>query len=373
MSIVPSALQVDIYVTNFKPILPKHPSPLAPPRAHFDSERNFGEEPQRPHPNFVREGSAHLRSRSIESLESPEGYESDVDLSYYLGESPEDDPPADDMRAAHETNILDLTNFDGDVDMASPVDVYFTHRLKKQGKLRRLRSRKHSATAGMKQGVRLPHPFASSEAQAPLHVQPPRQAYPDRHVALLQLPRASQSRKYLTSSAQSTDRLPPISPVSEPSHSPLSELDTYSPLSHHSDSPLVSHSTSTLVPLSSNLSSTVTLVAAHGDDSRPPVYPSRAYRDVKSEHGKSLTVQIPSSTTLGPLYESHSADHSTLTSGISDDHFSFQMDEQEATDFDVVSERAGPGKPKLEKVIADEVHTSKGAIVVACQWSLFYY
>ena len=43
------------------------------------------------------------------------------------------------------------------------------------------------------------------------------------------------------------------------------------------------------------------------------------------------------------------------------------MDEQEAVDVNVVSEHARLGKPKLDKLIADEVQVSKGAVVVACQ------
>jgi len=66
------------------------------------------------------------------------------------------------------------------------------------------------------------------------------------------------------------------------------------------------------------------------------------------------------------LDESHSARLSTLMLGISDSQLPFEMAEQEAIDVNVVSEHARPGKPKLDKVIADEVQASKGAIVVAC-------
>ena len=52
---------------------------------------------------------------------------------------------------------------------------------------------------------------------------------------------------------------------------------------------------------------------------------------------------------------------------MSDSQPPFEMDEQEAANVDVISEHARPGKPKLDRVIADEMRASKGAIVVACQ------
>lgn len=366
MSIVPSsALQVDIYVTNFDPVPLRHPAPLAPLRARSRSDREPAKsdvELQPPHPNFIREDSTHVRSRSIESVESHESYESDVDLSYYLGEASDDEPPADEMHVAHETNILDLTNFDGDVDMAlSPEEAYLSHRLRKEGKLRRQQSRGVSGAGRMKQDIRLSRPLASSEART-RHVQDPRQAYPDQYTS--RPPRSPQLRKIVTLSTQSTDRLLPISPLSERPQSASSETDLYSPLSHRSLSPLPSH------PLSSNLPSTVSLVAVHGS-SKPPVHPTKSYHDVKPEPGKPLSVQIPSSTTHVHLQDSHAAGPSTAAPSVSEARLPFEMDDQEASDVHVVSEHARPGKPKLDKVIADEVQASMGAIVVACPWSPF--
>ncbi|KAF8447432.1 hypothetical protein L210DRAFT_3391034 [Boletus edulis BED1] len=339
-STVPSsALQVDFYVTNFKPILRRHPTTLAPLRPRFDREpTKSDEELQPPHPNFIRSDATHLHRGSTESVESHESYESDVDLSYYLGESPDDEPPADEMSVAHESNMLDLTNFDGDVDVALPGEVYLSHKLRKEGKLLRMQSRKHSALGGMKQDARLQNPLATSQARTSRHVQDPRQAYSDRYTT----PPSSlvpQRPKILT---QSTDGLLPISLPSERPHSASSETDLWSPFSHRSDSPLLSHSPLNLVPLSSDLPSTVSVVNVH-DGSRSPVYPVRSL------------------TTNTYLHESHSAGPSTPTQGVP-----FQMDEREAIDVHVVSEHARPGKPKLDKLIADEVQASKGAIVVAC-------
>ena len=43
------------------------------------------------------------------------------------------------------------------------------------------------------------------------------------------------------------------------------------------------------------------------------------------------------------------------------------LDEQEAEDVGIVAEHARPGKPKLERILADEVERAKGAIAVACE------
>lgn len=363
MSIVPSsALQVDIYVTNFKPVPLRHPTLPVPPRARFDREpAQSDKELQPPHPNFVREDSVHLRSRSRESVESHESYESDVDLSYYLGESSDDEPPADEMGITHETNMLDLTNFDGDVDITSPGEAYLSRRLKKEGKLRRLKSRKRSTRDRMIQDAPSSHPLANGEVRTPRHSRDSRQAYPDQSRTPWRSSRAPQPPKILTLSTQSTDRLLPISPLSERPNSSLSETDLYSPLSHHSESSLYPYSPLKSVPLSSDFPST--------GDPRLPINRTKSYQDVKSESRK----LIPPLNTNVHSHELHSGPPSASTLGASDSQLPFEMDEQEAADVSVVSEHARPGKPKLDKVIADEVQVSKGAVVVACQLIPFFF
>lgn len=269
------------------------------------------------------------------------------------------------MRIAHEANILDLTNFDGDVDMALPGEAYFSRRLKKEGKLRRLQSRNLPAMEKMNEDSRLSHPLTYSEVRTPRHVRDPRQAYFDQHAAPSQSSRVPRPQKILTLPTQSTDRLLPISPLSEQSTSASSETDFYSPSSYRSELPL--HASNSM-RLSPDLPPTVSLVTVGG--ARSAGYPVKSYHDVESELGRPHAVQMPPSTTSVHLYDSHSAAHSTLTLGASD-CIPFEMGEQEAIDANVVSEHARPGKPKLDKVIADEVQASKGAIVVACQSTLF--
>ena len=305
----------------------------------------------------MRDTAEHLRSESGGSVESHESQESDVDLSYYLGENPDDEPSPDDLRVAHETNMLDLTNFDGDVDMALPGDAYLSRRLKKEGKLRRLQSHRFSTTEKMNQPTRLSQALSYDEAETPRHVPKSRPVYPDQLATPSPSSRVRpQLRKITTSSAQLTDRLLPISPFSERPTSASSERDLYSPLSYRSESPLRAHSPLNSSPLSSDLIPTVSLVTADG--SRSPAYP------VKGHHDTPHAVQMTPSTS-NAHHTSRSPANSTSTLGASGS-VPFEMDEQEAIDVNVVSELARPGKPKLDKVIADEAQASKGAVVVAC-------
>lgn len=367
-TVPPSVLQVDIYVTNFKPIPLRHPAPLLPPRAHFDcGPTDSDEELQPPHPNFIRENSLHSRSGSTDSVESHESSESDVDLSYYLGECPDDEPPADEIHIAHETNILDLTNFDGDVDMTSPGEASLSRRLKKEGKLRRMKSRKLPTTEKMNQD-RSPHPLAYDEVQTPQHARDTGQAYPDQYKTLLQSSRVPRPRQALTMSTHSADRLLAISPLSERPNSSSSETDIYSPFSHHSESSsLHPYSPLKSMPPFSDFPSTPPLATVH-DDSRSHTSHAKSYHDGKPAPGKSLTIQIPPSMPNGHPQESHLAP--LWNSGSPDSQLPLEMDEREAADVSFISEHARPGKPKLDKMIADEVQASKGAIVVACQ---FFY
>ena len=46
----------------------------------------------------------------------------------------------------------------------------------------------------------------------------------------------------------------------------------------------------------------------------------------------------------------------------------FDVDDDEIEDVNVVSENARPGKPRLDRILDDEVQRAKGAIAVACQF-----
>ncbi|KAG9318883.1 ferric reductase like transmembrane component-domain-containing protein [Chiua virens] len=332
MSIVPpSVLQVDIYVTTFKPI-PKNHGPLV---SRFSAD--LSEVDEELHParlSFAQETSARIDSGPSESLQSHDSHESDVDLSYYLGDHPDDEPPADQICITHETNVLDLTNFDGDVDMVSVRDTYLNRRLKKEGKVRRRQSYRKSRAEGMNQDAGLSHLLSRSDAQQTRHGQDSYRAFP------------------------STVRLLP--PLSERPDPAPSETDYQSAFSSYSETSFHSYAPPNSVPLSSDLTSTVSLVSTN-ENSRLHGHPAKKPRKLR----KPRVDQMPTLKTTAHPHESNLTPISTEPLG-SISPLPFEMDEQEAIDINVVSEYARPGKPKFHKVIADEVQTSTGPIVVAC-------
>jgi hypothetical protein len=358
-----SALQVDIYITNFKPILVKSPARLplqTPTRARSPSDPSIRkEELQPPHRRFA---GARSRSNTADSVESQDTYSSDVDLSYYSGENADNEPPVEDMNAAHQTNILELTNFDGDVDTALPGEASLSLKVKKEGKIRRLQSRKlgKAVEARRDHDARTAHLPSFSQVQS-LALAPPLPANPP--------PVVSRPRRAYTlsvTSAQSTERLLPISPLSELATLATSGADEYTVLSlfsPYADSPPAS------VPPIIDLAPTVSIVAPSVTRSRSgsSPRPSWSYSDAKSEVDGSRT--LATSRPLSIMTATTATMHDVPpASARANPQIRFEIDDQEATDVNVVSEKARPGKPKLDKVIADEVEGSKGAVVVACEF-----
>jgi hypothetical protein len=49
------------------------------------------------------------------------------------------------------------------------------------------------------------------------------------------------------------------------------------------------------------------------------------------------------------------------------DSILFDISEEEARDIDVVAEHARPGKPKLDRIVADEVEQSEGSVSSVCR------
>lgn len=51
----------------------------------------------------------------------------------------------------------------------------------------------------------------------------------------------------------------------------------------------------------------------------------------------------------------------------SGEQIKLELDEQEMQDVGFVAEHARPGKPRLERILEDEVRQAQGAIVVGCE------
>ncbi|KAG6333650.1 hypothetical protein ID866_5437 [Astraeus odoratus] len=335
MSIVPpSSLQVDIYVTNFKPVPARLPVPPSPSfslsRLHLSPTTHESEELEPPHPRFAR-GGAHSRSRSSDSVDSHESNDSDVEFTYYTGDYSDDDSIPEDPRLAHDTNILELTNFHGEEDMVLPGEKNLSMKVRDAGKLRRQQSRQsHDSGRNSEPGV----------TTTLLHVRP------DRHPPPLRIPKQSTLSTY---SIHSTDRLIPASPLSEHRRSNASDSDSpSSSIDCQGNSiRLVPSPSLTTLPDYSTASLVVPPPAVSGGVPASPAISIN--RDTKTESRNSRPA-------LPPLVT-----HPAV------DLLGFEINDQEAVDVDVISERVRPGKPKLDKLIAGEVERSGGSVVVACE------
>jgi hypothetical protein len=350
MAMVPApALQIDIFVTNFRPLPPIHygmgnivpptaptPRPILP---YSEGERYLPP----PTPGFARRGG-HSRNSSVESLDTVEdSIESYVDLSYYTGEQEEwghnnEERGSADFHESHEANILDLTNFDGDIDAALPGEEDLNHTVKKQGKLRRAHTRKATkATLGARE--RLHERLANAES---------RQVYAQHRLADVQN-RDGSSQSHVPSrsieSTQSTDRLlSHVSPASagiEHRFPSTMEVDLGSPTATYSELPWS--------PVGRQSSA---------------VSPDPSRHDHSERHFSNWDSRSDTTSTreMMPRILIDAAGEMKLDIG-----------KQEMNDISVVSEHARPGKPKLDRIVADEVENSKGSMIVACEPSLLPY
>jgi hypothetical protein len=336
MAMVPApSLQIDIFVTNFKPLPPigygmgNAISPT-PPSSQSILPHNEGKNHLAPPtPGFARR-AVHSPDNSIESLDTVDDpIDSYIDLSYYTGEHDKWDynhkeRESGDFHENHEAHILDLTNFDGDIDTALPGEEVLNRTVKKQGKLRRANKRKAiRATLGTKER---PHEkLASVES---------RQTYAQHRLADVQN-RDSRSHRHGSTrsidSTRSTDEL--LSPPSAGFVHSTPEIDLGSPMAVSSEPSL-----STCGPQS------------------PPVSSRHSHSEIHSNSWDSRS-DIGSTREMMPRMPMDAADEGVK----------LDIGNREMNDMNVVSEHARPGKPKLDRIVADEQESSKGSMIVGCE------
>ncbi|KAH8106959.1 hypothetical protein BXZ70DRAFT_915826 [Cristinia sonorae] len=342
MALVPSSeLQIDIYVTNAKPNPRKSMY-----RASMRLERLQTEEDEfaPPEPQFVREGqtmsprsssdnaSRYTRPLSSMSTDSEESAGSDVDLSYYAGDFLEEEHGA----MGHEEHVLDYTNFDGDDESILPGEEVLNYSVRKEGKRRRSYVRRasmaihskdfefrnsgysgYSAAFSTRSGV--PVPAASASAV--------RLVAPSKSIAQLGA---------VTENIQESQLLSPSSPYSAIDTPGASSAATLLPQHPFPPSPL---HMSTTAPESPRTSMT-----------QLPTPSSPQTRDRRLSQASAMS-----------SWSNHS-----LAALVQGADIRLELNEVELADISVVAERARPGKPKLDRILADEVERSKGAVVVGC-------
>jgi hypothetical protein len=315
-----SALQVDIFVSNvdFQRV-----STITENSLHYDDNPL-----PPPAPGFM----TRARADSTSSVESLDNGRDMVDISYLPAAHNGDVYHSEIL--GHEEHVLDYTNFDGEDDTQAPGEANLSKRVQKEGKLRRAKTRRVASAAAAKEG--------------------------------------------LNQKAEERARHPPGDPRYAQGHSPPSKASTLMP-SQRPLSPNRNPNFPTHPTLSSNASTDEPYASAdayRNGQQQPhdhlPADDKRSRWSVASfspPGGFSSLDNLPSRNVPGPAGSRFfaSGPNDSVRNLVAETGIPLlEIDEEELEDLHIISEMARPGKPRLDRILADEVERSRGAIAVAC-------
>jgi len=106
----------------------------------------------------------------------------------------------------------------------------------------------------------------------------------------------------------------------------------------------------------------------HSHDQLSPIY--EPYSPNTPHSSDPLRPAYPPKSPISPIISPLSPLPSGLPHSPSGLEQKFDMDEVEAEDMPIIAERARPGRPKIDAIIAEEARRSQGPLVVACE---FYF
>ncbi|THU90704.1 hypothetical protein K435DRAFT_968535 [Dendrothele bispora CBS 962.96] len=311
MSMITSpGLEVDIFVTKSmttvrRPIRspPADDNLLSPP------SRTFAKSP--------------ISDDDSESEFSEDGF---VDLSYYAGEYGDEERDVSELPESERENyILDLTNWEDDNDASLPGEDQLNSRIHIEGKKLRRMTR-------------------MSMALDPKH----------HHE------QDFKSRDSVRASQASTDALLPY--LEESSRSSL-------------DSKRASSSDAHLLTPRSSVTPTLTYEHSPTNSvhfSRPPTYISHSpyHPSPLHDRGPEMKLTIDTSPSFPNDHKGKGAISAVSETSFVPDRRSvnplLHVASPEMRDVSAVSEKVRPGKPKLDRILHDEVERARGPIVVAC-------
>ncbi|KAH9901014.1 hypothetical protein C8Q73DRAFT_786424 [Cubamyces lactineus] len=344
MDLIPAPeLQVDIFVTNVKPA-PTAGPPQARSRITFaplpkGKQADF----ERPNPGFAQEARPRSSASSASSEES--GEDSDVDLSYYTGGYVQDEG-----ELGHEEHVLDLTNFEGDDDTELPGEAQFNLSVRQEGRKRRRNTRRISMAVLAKQELI----YRASEAQLDGPGASSAQLVNKRaSLPPLDTDSSGSRRQSVDISAVRPSAVAsPTSPYSPPpSAFPL--IDPAARRTSGSSSPRHSYNLSVVPP-----------------GAMPPAMGPAASKRVSQALSERSTIETPITPRSRLSVWTDTDSFAALVPGGDvesvREQLRLDLDDQEVEDVGVVAEHARPGKPRLERILADEVERAKGAVAVAC-------
>ncbi|KAJ3779273.1 hypothetical protein FB446DRAFT_710363 [Lentinula raphanica] len=385
MAMIPSpGLDVDIFVTNFKPV--------APPAT--DSNKGLPV----PTPNYARSNGTSMEESTL--YDSDGADDAFVDLSYYTNEFGDEENDIGSIPLSERENYtLNLTNFEGDNDESLPGERQLNRQVQKHGKKLRAKSRKLSRILDVKQDVdrvvildeaeernKRGHRFKQEHRHA--HSTDSRSDSDNGSVDLgMRLVAPYSPTEYSSqlvnlsspSTTRSSSPLPFIHEEGIPSTSTLTVVDRSHSTFHLSNdsrdsspptSPLHKPSSSPFLPISRPNS--------------PPVQTTHA--PIKSSPLVSLPPLNTSSLNTSGSKRDSSQPFSAISTAVSDMYTddthhhpapaSFQSNQQarprlivegqEMRDVAAVSVKVRPGKPKLARMLHEEVEMARGSVVVAC-------
>lgn len=358
LELVPSgALQVDIFVSNTEVAKNNRNSVLT-------DGLNGNDELLPPSARFMRRDRAGSNSSADSFVSGNSGANSMVDLSYLQQPMNSSDGLSGDLyhsnELGHEGHVLDYTNFDGEVDTKAPGEAKINKRLHKEGKIRRAKSRRSAAASNAKNELEsrvrqgshgaagsIPPPLDLSAqdrvfpraSPRPEGVSPgPHHGLPSGASPPATHPPTSFDGRYATSAA---DQYRAPAPTAEPYLSPIdaaqrrwSQMSGGGPVNLRAPSPGFQ-----------NYDGNRLSVASIAD-----MYRGYSPTPGGGDSIRGLVPDRPGSSASGPLEGEPRLD----------------IDDQELEDIQVVAEMARPGKPRIDRILADEAGRARGAVAVAC-------
>lgn len=302
-------LQIDIFVTNFTP--PTLPRSVAQPlHLHEDISGNVLGSPK-----FSTLAPPEHRFQPPKPTSSDE----ELDLSYYTGHFGDEESNGGDLE---ENYTVDLTEFDGDNDVILPGEDVLNRRVGKVSKIRRAKTKRSMYDASPLPGPRK-----------------------DRHRL----------------SGHSTDGLLASDWTSTHSHdSGEFDLGRMTPLTLEERGSL---------PRLDNNSSAVHAQLQHLPASPSPLHATTNRNPPSSRlqvNTDMVSLSRPSTPTSVLLTSPATP---TFYAANQDTHPKLRVDEQELRDVSVMSELARSGKPRLDRILSDEVEKARGSVAVACACS----
>ncbi|KAF5377054.1 hypothetical protein D9757_007741 [Collybiopsis confluens] len=367
-------LDVDIFVTNFK-------SPMT---------RGILSESGNPQVSTSKHARSNPRSEESAFYDS-DGDDAFVDLSYYTGEFGDEENDIGSIPLSERENYtLDLTNFEGDNDESLPGERQLNRKVRKQGKKLRAKSRRLSRIINLAQdGDQMVVLEAAHE-----HSQRHTRGYSDQSNP------GSSSLAYLDSqgsddesidigmrpvSLYSPTEYPPklISPSSSRSQSPLplntaGEASAATTILPNQPSSVRSSSQPTSSPPRSSNSTLLSISRPAHTPIKPSPSASLLALDTSTASipGRSKRYSQPQSAITAATdpytddgtetYQSHNSPHHARPRLI--------VEGQEMRDVAAVSVKVRPGKPKLDRILHDEVEQARGSVIVHVRSpSLFFF